>query len=101
DGAQQIAGGDPDFNRRGLWESIESGLFPEWELGIQFIPPNLEFDMDIDLLDATKLVPEEIVPVTPVGRLVLDRNPDNFFAETEQVAFGVGNVVPGIGFTDD
>jgi catalase len=101
DEAQQIAGRDPDFNRRDLWESIESGQFPEWELGIQFIPPNLEFDMDIDLLDATKLVPEELVPVTPVGRLVLDRNPDNFFAETEQVAFDVGNVVPGIGFTDD
>jgi catalase len=99
--AQQIAGQDPDFNRRDLWESIEAGRYPEYELGIQFIPANREFDFDVDLLDPTKIIPEEQVPVTPVGRLVLDRNPDNFFAETEQVAFCVSNVVPGIGFTDD
>ncbi len=102
DEAQQIAGRDPDFNRRDLWTAIEAGMGPEYELGLQLIPEEQEFDfLDFDLLDPTKLVPEERVPVTPVGRLVLDRNPDNFFAETEQVAFCVGNVVPGIDFTDD
>ncbi|GAA5188290.1 catalase [Rugosimonospora acidiphila] len=99
--AQKIAGVDPDFNRRDLWESIESGALPEYELGLQFIPEDREFDFDWDLLDPTKIIPEELVPVTPVGKLVLNRNPDNFFAETEQVAFCVGNVVPGIDFTDD
>jgi catalase len=101
DEAQKIAGKDPDFNRRDLWEAIESGAFPEYELGLQLIREDQEYDFDFDLLDPTKMVPEEQVPVTPVGRLVLDRNPDNFFAETEQVAFCVGNVVPGIDFTDD
>jgi catalase len=102
DEAQKISGKDPDFNRRDLWESIEAGQFPEWELGLQIIPEDQEFAFDdIDLLDPTKIVPEEIVPVTPVGRMVLNRNPDNFFAETEQVAFCIGNVVPGIDFTDD
>jgi catalase len=101
DEAQQIAGRDPDFNRRDLWEAIAAGNFPEYELGLQLIPEEREFDFDFDLLDPTKLVPEEQVPVTPVGRMVLNRNPDNFFAETEQVAFCVGNVVPGIDFTDD
>ena len=100
--AQRIAGQDPDFNRRDLWESIAAGRFPEYELGVQLIPEENEFAYDdLDLLDPTKIVPEERVPVVPVGRLVLDRNPDNFFAETEQVAFCVGNVVPGIDFTDD
>ncbi|MEV6925705.1 catalase [Dactylosporangium sp. NPDC051485] len=102
DEAQLIAGRDPDFNRRDLWEAIEAGQFPSWELGLQLIPEDRAFELaDIDVLDPTKLIPEELVPVTPVGRLTLDRNPDNFFAETEQVAFGVGNVVPGIDFTDD
>jgi catalase len=102
DEAQKISGKDPDFNRRDLWESIEAGTFPEYELGVQLIPQDREFGFeDIDLLDATKLVPQELVPVIPVGRMVLDRNPDNFFAETEQVAFCVGNIVPGIDFTDD
>jgi catalase len=102
DEAQQLAGRDPDFNRRDLWTAIEAGAGPEYELGLQIIPEEREFDfLDFDLLDPTKLVPEELVPVTPVGRLVLDRNPDNFFAETEQVAFCVGNIVPGIDFTDD
>jgi catalase len=102
DEAQKIAGKDSDFNRRDLWEAIEAGHFPEYELGLQFIPEDREFDFDdIDLLDATKIIPEEVVPVTPVGRMVLDRNPENFFAETEQVAFCVGNMVPGIDFTDD
>jgi catalase len=99
--AQTIGGKDPDFNRRDLWESINAGRYPEWELGMQLIPAAREFDFDVDLLDPTKIIPEEVVPVTPVGRLVLDRNPDNFFAETEQVAFCTNNVVPGIAFSDD
>ncbi|MET7423908.1 catalase [Dactylosporangium sp. NPDC005555] len=99
DEAQQISGKDPDFNRRDLWEAIASGNFPSWELGVQLLG---EFVLDdVDLLDPTKLVPEEVVPVTPIGRLTLNRNPDNFFAETEQVAFSVGNIVPGVDFTDD
>ncbi|OBC10529.1 catalase HPII [Mycobacterium sp. 852013-50091_SCH5140682] len=98
---QQIAGKDPDFNRRDLWESIEAGHYPEWELGVQLIPESDEFEFPFDLLDATKFVPEERVPVLPVGRMVLDRNPDNFFAETEQVAFHTANLVPGIDFTND
>ena len=98
---QQVAGKDPDFNRRDLWDAIEAGQFPEWELGIQLIPEADEFAFPFDLLDSTKLVPEERVPVIPVGRMVLDRNPDNFFAETEQVAFHTANLVPGIDFTND
>ncbi len=101
DECQKIAGKDPDFNRRDLWDAIENGDFPEWELGVQLIPESDEFAFDADLLDATKIVPEEQVAVRPVGRLVLDRNPDNFFAETEQVAFHTANVVPGIDFTND
>ncbi|QIS19539.1 catalase [Nocardia terpenica] len=101
DECQQIAGHDPDFNRRDLWDCIEAGQFPEWELGVQLIPEDQEFAFDFDLLDATKLVPEEQVPVRAVGTMVLDRNPDNFFAETEQVAFHTANLVPGIDFTDD
>jgi catalase len=101
DEAQQISGKDPDFHRRDLWEAIESGNFPEYELGLQVMSEDDQLAFGFDLLDATKLVPEELVPVRRVGKLTLDRNPDNFFAETEQVAFGVGNVVPGIDFTDD
>ncbi|QQG97270.1 catalase [Mycobacteroides chelonae] len=101
DECQQIAGKDPDYNRRDLWDSIESGQYPEWELGVQLVPESDEFRFPFDLLDATKLIPEEQVPVQPVGRMVLDRNPDNFFAETEQVAFHTANVVPGIDFTND
>ncbi|GIF99466.1 catalase [Catellatospora citrea] len=102
DEAQKISGKDPDFNRRDLWDSIEAGVYPEYELGVQLIAEHDEFAFDdIDLLDSTKLIPEEVVPVVPVGRMVLDRNPDNFFAETEQVAFCVQNIVPGIDFTDD
>ncbi|MBB5874306.1 catalase [Allocatelliglobosispora scoriae] len=102
DEAQKISGKDPDFHRRDLWESIESGAFPEYELGVQLIAEADEFAFDdLDLLDPTKLVPEEVVPVVPVGKLTLNRNPDNFFAETEQVAFLVSNVVPGIDFTND
>ncbi|MFG2037218.1 catalase [Dactylosporangium sp. NPDC048998] len=102
DEAQLISGRDPDFNRRDLWEAIEAGEYPSWELGLQLIPEERAFDLEeVDVLDPTKLIPEELVPVTPVGRLTLDRNPDNFFAETEQVAFCVGNTVPGIDFSDD
>ncbi len=101
DEAQRIQGKDPDFNRRDLWDSIERGQFPEWELGVQLVPEEDEHAFDFDLLDATKIIPEERVPVRPIGKLVLDRNPDNFFAETEQVAFHTANVVPGIDFTND
>src|SRR5687768_9975893 len=101
DEAQKIAGMDPDFHRRGLWESIEAGAFPEYELGLQIIQESDAESFGFDILDATKLVPEEVVPVELVGRLTLDRNPDNFFAETEQVAFHIGNVVPGIDVTND
>lgn len=101
DEAQNISGKDPDFHRRDLWDSIENGDFPEWELGIQVIPESDEFAFDFDLLDATKLVPEELVPVQRIGKLTLNRNPDNFFAETEQVAFHPGHIVPGIDFTND
>ncbi len=101
DETQKIAGADPDFNRRDLWESIEMGNYPEYELGVQLIHESEEFDFDFDLLDATKLWPEELVPVKKIGKLVLDRNPENFFAETEQVAFHPGNLVPGIDVTND
>jgi catalase len=101
DEAQKISGKDPDFHRRDLWEAIELGKFPEWELGLQIVEEEREHDFDFDLLDATKLIPEELVPVRRVGKLTLDRNPENFFAETEQVAFHPGHVVPGIDFTND
>ena len=101
DEALKISGVDPDYHRRDLWEAIESGEYPEWELGIQLFTAELAESFDFDVLDATKLIPEELVPVRPVGRLVLDRNPDNFFAETEQVAFCVAHVVPGIDFSND
>ncbi|MFI7275338.1 catalase [Streptomyces sp. NPDC049879] len=101
DECQKIGGQDPDFNRRDLWEAIEAGDFPEWELGVQLVDEKDEFSFDFDLLDATKIIPEEIVPVRPVGRMTLDRNPDNFFAETEQIAFHTAHVVPGIDFTND
>ncbi len=101
DEAQNISGKDPDFHRRDLWEAIESGAFPEWELGVQIVPEADEFKFDFDLLDPTKLIPEELVPVQRIGKMTLNRNPDNFFAETEQVAFHVGNIVPGIDFSND
>ncbi|RFM27333.1 catalase HPII [Deminuibacter soli] len=101
DEAQKISGKDPDFHRRDLWEAIANGDFPEWELGVQIIPEQDEHKYPFDLLDPTKLIPEELVPVQRVGKLTLNRNPDNFFAETEQVAFHVGNIVPGIDFTND
>ncbi len=101
DEAQKIAGKDPDFHRRDLWEAIEQGHFPEWELGVQLIAPDRAESLGFDLLDPTKLIPEEMVPVQRIGKLVLNRNPDNFFAETEQVAFHPGHVVPGIDFSND
>ena len=101
DEAQNISGKDSDFHRRDLWEAIESGAFPEWELGVQIVPEADEFKFEFDLLDPTKLIPEELVPVQRIGKMTLNRNPDNFFAETEQVAFHVGHIVPGIDFTND
>jgi len=101
DEAQKLAGKDPDFHRRDLYEAIEQGFYPEWELGVQIVEEEDEMNFDFDLLDPTKIIPEELVPVTPIGRFVLNRNVDNFFAETEQVAFCPGHVVPGIDFTDD
>jgi catalase len=101
DEAQKIAGKDPDFNRRDLWESIERGDFPEWELGFQIVEEKDEHKFGFDLLDPTKIIPEELVPVRRVGKMVLNRNPENFFAETEQVAFHPGHIVPGIDFTND
>ncbi len=101
DEAQQISGKDADFHRRDLWDAIEAGAFPEWEFGVQIIPEADEHKFDFDLLDPTKLVPEELVPVMRIGKMTLNRNPDNFFAETEQVAFHPGHLVPGIDFTND
>ncbi len=99
--AVKINGADPDFHRRDLWNAIQSGAFPEWELGLQLFDDAFADAFDFDVLDATKLIPEDILPVRIVGRLVLDRMPDNFFAETEQVAFCTQNIVPGIDFTND
>ena len=101
DEAQKISGKDADFHRRDLWEAIENGDFPEWELGVQVVEEKDEHAFDFDLLDPTKLIPEEIVPVQRIGRLTLNRNPANFFAETEQVAFHPGHIVSGIDFTND
>jgi catalase len=101
DEAVKIMGADPDFHRRDLWEAIESGNYPEWELGLQVFSEAEAEKFSFDVLDSTKLVPEELIPVKPVGRMVLNRNPDNFFAETEQVAFCTAHVVPGIDFSND
>lgn len=100
DEAQKASGKDPDYHRRDLWESIEAGHFPEWDVYAQLLGQE-EFYKGIDLLDATKMVPEEIAPLTLLGKIVLNRNPDNFFAETEQVAFHPGHLVPGIDFSND
>jgi len=101
DEAQKLAGKDTDYHRRDLWEAIETGDYPEWELGVQIVPEADEHKFDFDLLDPTKIIPEELVPVTPLGKMVLNRNPDNFFAEVEQIAFCPGHIVPGIDFTND
>lgn len=101
DEAVKINGADPDFHRRDLWEAIEGGDFPEWEFCLQTFTAEQAESFDFDVLDPTKVIPEEVVPLRVVGRMVLDRNPGNFFAETEQVAYCAGNVVPGIDFTND
>lgn len=101
DEAVKVSGADPDFHRRDLWEAIDAGHGPAWELGVQVFTEEDAERFSFDVLDATKIVPEELVPVRPIGRMVLDRNPDNFFAETEQVAFCAAHVVPGIDFTND
>ena len=97
----KISGADPDFHRRDLWEAIEAGAYPEYELSFQMFSEKQAEAFSFDVLDATKLVPEELVPLTPVGKMVLNRNPDNFFAETEQVAFCAAHIVPGLDFTND
>ncbi|OGX91912.1 catalase [Hymenobacter coccineus] len=99
--AQQISGKDPDFHRRDLYNSIEMGAYPEWELGVQVVEEEDEMKFGFDILDATKLIPEELVPVQKIGKMVLNRNVDNYFAETEQVAFCLSHVVPGIDFSND
>lgn len=101
DEAVKIGGADPDFHRRDLWDSIESGDYPEFELAVQAFDQKTADSLDFDVLDASKIIPEEIVPLEMIGKMVLNRNPDNFFAETEQVAFCPSHVVPGIDFTDD
>jgi catalase len=101
DESAKITGADPDFHRRDLWEAIEGGAFPEWELALQVFSEEQAERFDFDVLDPTKLIPEELVPLQVVGRMVLDRNPDNFFAETEQVAFCTAHIVPGIDFSND
>jgi catalase len=101
DEALKISGADPDFHRRDLWNAIETGNFPEWEFGVQLFDEEFANSFDFDVLDATKLIPEEILPIRIIGSMVLNRNVDNFFAETEQAAFCVRNVVPGIDFSND
>lgn len=99
--AQKISGFDTDFHRRDLWEAIENGDFPQWDLGVQLIPEEDENKFSFDILDPTKLIPEELVPVKIIGTMTLNRNPENFFAETEQAAFDPGRLVPGIDVSDD
>jgi hypothetical protein len=99
--AVKINGADPDFHRRDLWDAISMGDFPEWELHVQVFDDEFADSSEFDVLDVTKIIPEELVPVTRIGRMVLDRVVDNFFAATEQVAFCTQNVVPGIDFTND
>ncbi|MDQ6675134.1 MAG: catalase [Chloroflexota bacterium] len=101
DEAQQLAGKDPDYHRRDLWEAIQQGDYPEYEFGVQILEEADEFKFPFDVLDATKIWPEELVPVRRIGKMTLNRNPENFFAETEQVAFHTGHLVPGIDVTDD
>lgn len=101
DEALKINGKDPDFHRRDLWDAIERGNYPEWELGAQIFSEEDAKQWDFDVLDATKLIPEELVPVTPLGKFVLNKNTDDFFAETEQVAFSPANIVSGIDFSND
>ncbi|MFM0053797.1 catalase HPII [Caballeronia grimmiae] len=101
DEAQKLAGKDSDYHRRDLWDAIDNGDYPEWELGVQVVEEEDEHKFDFDLLDPTKLIPEELVPLKIIGKMTLNRNPDNFFAETEQVAFCPGHIVPGLDFSND
>lgn len=101
DEAQKISGRNPDFHREDLWDAIENGDFPEWELGVQIITAQDEERLDFDILDATKVIPEELIPIQYIGTLQLNQNPANFFAETEQAAFHPGHIVPGIDFSND
>ena len=101
DETQKIAGKDPDFNRRALWEAIDKGDFPEWELGVQLFDDAMADTFDFDILDPTKLIPEELVPVQRIGKMTLNKNPDSYFAETEQIAFCTANMVPGIDVSND
>jgi len=101
DEAVKISGADPDFNRRDLWERIEGGAYPQWDLAVQLFTEEQAESFSFDVLDSTKIVPEELVPLRVIGRMTLNRNPDNFFAETEQAAFCVANIIPGIDFTND
>ncbi len=101
DEAQKISGKNSDFHRQDLWDAIESGAFPEWEFGVQIVPEADEHKFEFDLLDPTKLIPEELVPVQRIGKMTLNKNPDNFFAETEQVAFNPGHLIPGIDISND
>lgn len=101
DEAQIIAGIDPDYHRRDLWDAIEYGAFPEYELGVQILEEGGSAEFDFDILDPTKLWPEEVVPVDVIGKMTLNRNVDNYFSEVEQVAFNPANVIPGIDFSDD
>ncbi|KAI8096278.1 catalase-like domain-containing protein [Halteromyces radiatus] len=101
DEAQKIAGKDIDFHRNDLYNAIDRGDYPQWEFGVQIIEEKDEHAFDFDLLDPTKIVPESLVPFTPLGKMTLNRNVTNFFAETEQITFCVGHIVRGIGFTDD
>lgn len=101
DEAHVLTGRDPDFHRKDLWQAIEAGDYPEWELGLQIISEEEEKKFEFDILDSTKLIPEALVPVKIVGKMTLNRNPDNFFTETEQVAFCPANIVPGVEFSDD
>jgi catalase len=101
DEALKIAGQDPDFHRKDLWEAIDAGTFPKWKFGIQVLPESREHEFDFDVLDATKIWPEELVPIRYIGELELNRNVDEYFPQTEQVAFCTSHIVPGIGFSDD
>ena len=101
DEAVKISGADPDYHRRDLWERIESGSYPEYELGVQVFTEEQAEEFSFDILDATKIVPEELIPIRPLGRMVLNRNPDNFFSETEQVAFCTAHIIPGLDFSND
>lgn len=101
DEAVKIAGQDPDFHRRNLWESIEMGDYPQWDFAVQLLAEEDEQKFDFDILDATKIWPEDLIPLKRIGRMTLNRNPDNYFSETEQVAFMTTNIVPGIDFSND